>query len=91
MPREKARSDAVCRFEQILERAPNNIAAVQPLTSHLTNYPRKTNKTGCRSKDKLTSDILLWTPTHGHTNVSRPAKTYIHQLSRHWILSREPT
>ena len=31
-------------------------------------------------KDGLKSDVLLWTPTHGHTSVGRPAKTYIHQL-----------
>ena len=30
-------------------------------------------------KNKITSDILHWTPTHGHTNVGQPAKTYIHQ------------
>ena len=32
------------------------------------------------SKDELINDVLRWTPTHGHTNVDRPAKTYIHQL-----------
>ena len=26
------------------------------------------------------SDNLLWIPTYGHTSVSQPAKTYIHQL-----------
>ena len=30
----------------------------------------------CRSLD-----ILLWTPTYGHTSVGRPAKNYINQLS----------
>ena len=33
-----------------------------------------------RSKRKLISDVLLWTSTHEHTSVGRPAKTYIHQL-----------
>ena len=33
-----------------------------------------------RSKDELIINILLWTPTHGHTSVSWPAKIYIHQL-----------
>ena len=32
-----------------------------------------------RSKEKLISKIL-WTPTHGHTSVAQPAKTYIHQF-----------
>ena len=33
-----------------------------------------------RSRDKLISDVLLWTPTHGHTKAGRPARTYIQQL-----------
>ena len=31
-------------------------------------------------KDKLKSDILLWTPTHGHTSVDWSAKTYQEQV-----------
>ena len=27
--------------------------------------------------DELISDVLLWTPTHGHTSVDQPGKTYI--------------
>ena len=89
-PREKARwelhKDAACCFEQLLEAAPHITAAVWPLTSHLTNHSRHARYDGyCwRSKDELISDILLWTPTHGHTRVGRPAKTYMH-LCRHWI------
>ena len=33
-----------------------------------------------RSKDKLISDILLWTPTYVHTSVGWPIRIYIHQL-----------
>ena len=29
-----------------------------------------------QSKDKLISNVLLWTPTPGHTSVGWPAKTY---------------
>ena len=29
-----------------------------------------------RSRD----DIFLWTPTHGHTSVGQPVKTYLNQL-----------
>ena len=32
------------------------------------------------SQEKLISDTLHWTPTHGHTSVGRPGKAYIHQL-----------
>ena len=32
-------------------------------------------------KDALISDILLWTPTHGHCYVDRLAKSYIHLFS----------
>ena len=48
---------------------PYEIAAVQPLTSHFTNQDEQ-NMQG--TKDKLISIILI--------NVSRSAKTYIHQL-----------
>ena len=33
-----------------------------------------------RSRDKLISDILLWTPTYGRAKAGRPARTYIQQL-----------
>ena len=30
-----------------------------------------------KSREKLLIVVFIWTPTHGHTRVSRPAKTYI--------------
>ena len=33
-----------------------------------------------KSKDKLISDLLLWTPTYGRAKAGRPARTYIQQL-----------
>ena len=33
-----------------------------------------------RSRDKLISDVLLWTPTYGRAKAGRPAGTYIQQL-----------
>ena len=33
-----------------------------------------------RSMDELIWNFLLWTPTHEHTSVGWPAKTYIYQL-----------
>ena len=33
-----------------------------------------------RSKDKLTRNVLLWTPAHGQARVERPARTYIQQF-----------
>ena len=33
-----------------------------------------------RSRDKLISDVLLWTPTYGRAKAGRPAQTYIQQL-----------
>ena len=33
-----------------------------------------------RSRDELISDVVLWTPTHGHAKAGRPARTYIQQL-----------
>ena len=29
------------------------------------------------SKDELINDVLLGTPTHGHTSIGQPTKTYI--------------
>ena len=58
-----------------LEAAPHKTAALQLLASYLTNYPSKKNKTGWALLEKLVSDVLLWTPTHGHTSVSQQAKT----------------
>ena len=34
-----------------------------------------------KSKNKFISDVHLWTPTHGHTSVGRPARNCIHQVS----------
>ena len=32
-------------------------------------------------KGELIRDLLLWTPTYGRTNVGRPVKSYMNQLS----------
>ena len=50
----------MCCFDQILEVAHHKTTVVWPLTSHHTNHPSKMNKS-CWT--------LLWTPTHGYTNV----------------------
>ena len=43
---------------------------------------RRTRHTGLcwRSKDKLISDVLLWTPAYGQAKAGWPARTYIQQL-----------
>ena len=48
-----------------------------PITK--TIQVRRTRHAGhCwRSKDKLISDVLLWTPTYGRAKAGRPAQTYI--------------
>ena len=33
-----------------------------------------------RSYDKLISNVLLWTPSHGRAKAGRPARTHIQQL-----------
>ena len=57
------------------------------LYSHLppitkTIQVRRTRHAGhCwRSRDKLISDVLLWTPTYGQAKAGQPAQTYIQQL-----------
>ena len=51
-----------------------------PITK--TIQVRRTTHAGhCRrSRDKLISDVLLWTPTHDCAKAGRPARTYIQQL-----------
>ena len=72
--------NAVCCFEQILEATSHKTVVVWPPTSHLTKHPNKTIKTYKKSKDEFTSEILLWTPTHGPNDIGEPAKTRIVQL-----------
>ena len=85
MHRKKVRwelyKNAICCFEQKLEATLHKIAGIQPPTYHLTNHPSKTNKTLCESKDEHISNVLLWTPTHGHTSVGQSEKTYTHHIS----------
>ena len=47
-----------------------------PITK--TIQVRRTRHAGhCwRSRDELTSDVLLWTPTYGRAKAGRPARTY---------------
>ena len=47
---------------------------------------------GWRSKDELTSNVLLWTPSHGQANVGRSARTCLQQLftDTGWSLEDQP-
>ena len=51
-----------------------------PITK--TIQARRTRHAGhCwRSKDKIVSDVLLWTPAYGQSKAGRPAQTFIQQL-----------
>ena len=51
-----------------------------PITK--TIQARRTRHVGhCwRSKDKIVSDVLLWTSAYGQSKAGRPARTYIQQL-----------
>ena len=42
-----------------------------------------------RSKDRFLSDILLRTPSHGHSSVGRPTRTYLQQLCANTVCSLE--
>ena len=42
-----------------------------------------------RNRDKLISDVLLWTPTYGRAKAGRPARTYIQQLCEDTACSLE--
>ena len=74
--------NAASKFEHVLEATPPKAAAVRPPTARHENYQRRTIHAGhCwRSRDKLISNVLLWTPTHGQAKAEQPAWTYIQQL-----------
>ena len=42
-----------------------------------------------RSRDKLISDVLLWTPTYGRAKAGRLTRTYIQQLYKDTVCSPE--
>ena len=52
-----------------------------PLISQTIQVRWKGNAGHCyRSKEELISNFLLWTLTHGHSSVGRPARIYMHQF-----------
>ena len=62
---------------------PHKTTVVSPLAYHLSNHANKMNQTSWAllvRKEKLISDVLQETLTHGHTSIDWPAKTYIYQL-----------
>ena len=63
---------------------------LHPITK--TIKVRQTRYTGhCwRSRDKLISDVLLWTPTYGRAKAGWPARTNIQQLCEDtgWTIGR---
>ena len=67
-------------FEQIRKAAPFKIAAIRLLSSYQTNYPNMTRQTS-QAKEEI-SDILRWTPTHGHTGLSQTTKLTLISIVR---------
>ena len=75
------------RLQAILNKSWHQHPTRHQLYSHLppimkTIQVKRTRYAGhCwRSRDKLISDVLLWTPTYGWAKAGRPARTYIQQL-----------
>ena len=84
---EKLDSNKTRILREILNRSWRQHPTRQQLYGHLppitkTMKVRRTRHAGhsWRSSDKLISDLLLWTPSHGRAEVGRPAWTYIQQL-----------
>ena len=70
-------------MEQILEATSHEMIVVRPfIPIFKTIQIRLTSHVGhCwRSKDKLMSDVLQWTPSHGHASVGQPTSTYLQQV-----------
>ena len=78
---------AACSSEEILDAAPlensNYTATYLPSLKRSMLYEQDMLVTA----GELITDALLWTPTHRHTSVDRPAKTFIHQLCPHTRMS----
>ena len=74
--RRQLHKNAVSNLEQVPAATPHKIPTVRqlpPITK--TIQVRGTRHAGhCwRSRDELISDVLLWTPTHGHALCLVPA------------------
>ena len=70
-------------FKKVFKATTHKGVAVQPPNSYIPNKPSMTNKICCvlvEIKDKIPSDVLLWTHSLGRISVCRPAKTYTHQF-----------
>ena len=74
-------------LQAILNRSWRQHSTKQQLYSHLTPITKTIqirwirHAGHCwRSRDKLISDVLLWTPSHGRAKAEWPAQTYILQL-----------
>ena len=85
---EKLDSNYKRMLRAILNKSWRQHPTKQQLYSHLppimkTIQVRRTKHAShCwRSKDKLISDVLLWTPSHGRAKTGQPARTCIQQLS----------
>ena len=81
--RRQLHKNATCNLKQVLAAHPTRhqlYGHLPPITK--TIQVRRARHAGhCwRSRDKLISDVLLWTPTHGRAKAGRPARTYIQQL-----------
>ena len=76
-------NDSTFCFEQILEAAPYYREAELSLPTILQTVQERWTRCAeqyGRKTDNLISKVLQWTPAHGQSSVSRPAKTYSHQL-----------
>ena len=83
--RRQLHKNVASNLEQVLAATPTRLQLyghLPPITK--TIQVRRTRHAGhCwRNRDKLISDVLLWTSTHGRAKAGRPARTYIQQLCK---------
>ena len=81
---EKARwqlhKNVTSNIEQVLAATPHKAPTIRPPASHHETIQVRRNRHAghCwRSRDKLISDVLSWTPTYGLAKAGRPVCTYI--------------
>ena len=93
LPSEKAKSELhknyACCYERILEADHHKTVELRhnsPISNSIKVRRRRHAGYRWRRKNELISDVLLWTPTYGHTCMCRLAKTlWDARCSQEWI------
>ena len=91
--KQQLHKNVASNIEQVLAATPHKATTIRPPTSIQVRWTRHAGHCW-RSKDKLISDVLLWTPAYGRAKAGLLARTYIQQLcedtgcQRRWTIGK---